>query len=215
MTNQKITTLTQKQIDSIKARIAATPDIPAGKGTREAACSMASINLALTGELTDEIPECMSEVIGDWIILIQDSMPSEMRNSPRWRSLLPLAAGTGRRHEKERCDMILAWMWETVLPTVQPVADKHGFGDEWRKMCAKKTPSAANAANYAANYAANAATAAKAATAANAASYAADYAANYAANAASYAADAANENYWQTVDPCGLLEKLINVSEAA
>jgi hypothetical protein len=70
--------------------------LPSGLGTEESACSIAAINLALTGELTDDIPDCMSEVIGRWIIPTQDAMPAELRNSPRWKSLLPLAAGTGQ-----------------------------------------------------------------------------------------------------------------------
>lgn len=65
------------------------------------ACSIVAINLALTGKLTDEIPDCMSPVIGNWIIRIQDAMPEEMRNSEEWKSLLPFAAGTGREFEKK------------------------------------------------------------------------------------------------------------------
>src|SRR5882672_9277442 len=94
--------------------------IPAGLGTKEAACSIAAINLALTGELTDRIPECMSTVIGRWILIVQDSMPDDMRNSLEWRRLLPLAAGTGREREQERLALILKWVWETVLPQITP-----------------------------------------------------------------------------------------------
>jgi hypothetical protein len=41
-------------------------------------------------------------------------------------------------------------MWGTVLPSLQPVADKNGFGEEWRVMCETRTEAAANAAANAA-----------------------------------------------------------------
>ena len=109
--------------------------IPPGLGTKEAACSMAAINLAITGELTDEVPACMSRVIGDWIVIMQDSMPSSMRNSGGWKALLPLAAGTGREDERERMDIVMDWMWSYVLPQFQYVADSSGYGSSWREMC--------------------------------------------------------------------------------
>ena len=102
--------------------------IPAGLGDENEACSIAAINLALAGQLTDQIPDCMSPVIGRWIISVQDVIPDDMRNSLQWRDLLPLAAGTGRdpADEKARLDIILEWMWSDVLPTVQPIADRGG-----------------------------------------------------------------------------------------
>ena len=53
----------------------ATHDLSRGLGTEESACSVAAINLAISGKLTDDIPECMSKVIGRWIIGVQDAMP--------------------------------------------------------------------------------------------------------------------------------------------
>src|SRR6476661_3832939 len=85
----------------------ATHHLPTGIGTKEEACSIAAINLALTGKLTDRIPECMSPVIGKWIIRIQDAMPDEMRNSAAWKALLPAAAGTGRDREADRLRIIM------------------------------------------------------------------------------------------------------------
>lgn len=191
-------TITTEQQQAI-ATLLETMTLPEGLGTEESACSIAAINLALTGELTDKIPPCMSEILGSWIISVQDSMPHEMRNSAEWKQLLPLAAGTGRQHEKERLGIILDWMWGTVLPTLQPIADSNGFGKEWRLMLQKRTAGAANAAAKAAN-----ATAAAALhDAANAAAKAA-YAA-YATAAAANSADSA----WQQFNPCGLLQKLI------
>jgi hypothetical protein len=144
-----MSTITLEQHTAIAAKLAGMT-LPSGLGNEEAACSIAAINLALTGELTDDIPDCMSKVIGKWIIEVQDSMPDNMRNSDRWKSLLPRAAGTGRAKEKERLAIILDWMWGAVLPTLQPLADKHGFGREWRTMTTERTKAAAEAAREAA-----------------------------------------------------------------
>ena len=167
-------TITAEQASAIEVMLSRMPDLPSGIGSKANACSIAAINLALTGSLTDEIPKCMSIVIGKWIIKIQDTAPVELRNSERWRRLLPLAAGTGRGREAERSSVALGWMWSVVLPQVQPLADRRGFGESWRKMCDLRTRAAANAA-------ANAAAAA--ATSAASASATATYAATYAASA--------------------------------
>ena len=159
--------------------------IPSGLGTEESACSIAAINLALTGRLTDQIPACMSEVVGQWIIRVQDAMPDAMRNSDRWKNLLPLAAGTGREHEQERLKIILDWMWTTVLPTLQPLADRQGFGEAWRQMTKERTAAAAEAAAWAAAKA-------KAKEAAWAAAWA---------------------EAWESFDPCGVLQKLVEVGD--
>lgn len=188
-----------------------THTLSRGIGTHESACSIAAINLALTGRLTDKIPECMSEVLGKAIIVLQDAMPDEMRNSKRYKALLPLAAGTGREKEQERLAVLLEWMWGTVLPDLQGLADEKGFGAEWATMCKERTSYAAYAA-YAAAYAAYAA--ARAATYAAYAAYAATYAADasYAAYAAAYAADATDAaDFWQRVDVIGVIEKMVNV----
>lgn len=158
--------------------------ISKGIGTREQACSIAAINLALTGELTDNIPDCMSEVIGRWIIVIQDTMPFDMRNSNEWRILLPEAAGTGREKESARMGIILDWMWETVLPTLKPIADQQ--------------PALLSALFDAAGYAAVRAP------------DAAGYAAARAADATADAADAAG--FWEIVNPPALLARLVAAS---
>ena len=216
-----MSTITTEQRQAI-AKLLDQMILPEGMGTEESACSIAAINLALTGELTDNIPACMSAVIGRWIINVQDAMPFEMRNSTEWKRLLPLAAGTGRQHEKERSEIIMDWMWSAVLPTLQPIADKKGFGEKWRIMLREKThAAAAYHALYAA--AANAYHAPYAAAAnANTAAYAAaaNAAANanyvpYAADAARYAARATSPDAWHQFNPCGLLERLIAVGQTA
>jgi hypothetical protein len=166
--------------------------LPRGLGDKENACSIAAINLALTGELTDDIPACMSEVIGRWIIITQDLVPDDMRNSVEWKRLLPLAAGTGRDHEKERLNVLLNHMWTVALPLLQPTANARGFGTEWRTMLKEKTGSAAEKAAEAAAWAAEALA--------------------WAAEAAKAAAmGAAGSAAWAAINPCQLLADLIAV----
>lgn len=119
-----------------------------GKGTTKSACSVAAINLALDNILTDKIPQCMSKVIGEWIIYIQDSIPDEMRNGNQWKSLLPHAAGTGRDHEKQRLQIIMDWMWAN-LTHLQLVADKTPCGFIWKEMLETKDAYNAKTANFA------------------------------------------------------------------
>lgn len=177
----------------------------------------------------------------EWIIRVQDAMPTEMRNSDAWKNLLPFVAGTGREFEKERLALIMVWMWETVLPSLQPIADKHKFGEEWKFMCKQKdyeSAKAAYAATKAADRTANAVVyAANAAYAAMLAADAVVYAA-YAATKTVYAEDVANAVYaavdvaanavyalgnvanvsadaanaWRYFEPCALLRKLIAVT---
>lgn len=169
---------------------------------------MAAINLALTNTLTDKIPECMSEVVGKWIIRVQDEIPDEIRNSPEWKRLLPLAAGTGRDREEERLAVIMGWMWGTVLPSLQDVADDGGFGVEWTRMTEERTKAASAAAWAAADAATAAASAARAAYATALAARDAAWAAEAAAEAAASAASAAA---WETFDPVGVLTRLVAV----
>lgn len=83
------------------------------------ACSVAAINLALGRQLDDKIPDCMSEITGQWLMHVQDAMPKEMRNSAAWKDLLPAAAATGRDHEQSRLKIITDWLYETVLPAAR------------------------------------------------------------------------------------------------
>ena len=170
----------------------ATHTLSDGLGTEEAACSIVAINLALTGELTDSIPECMSLVIGRWMIPVQDAMPGELRNGQEWKALLPLAAGTGREPSAEaaRGEVIMAWMWDEVLPSCQGIADAGGYGQGWGAMCTNRAAEAAGAAAEAAEAAGAAAEAARAAGAAAEAARGAGAAAE-AARAAGAAAEAA------------------------
>ena len=218
-------TLTQAEEAKIVEWLTEHPTLTEGVGTKEAACSVAAWNLALTGTLTDEIPDCASEVIGKWIIAVQDSCPPEHgRGHPEWLRLLPLAAGTGRAHEAERVAIVLDWMWGTVLPSLQAMADKNEFGKQWRVMCEVRTHAVANAAAHAAHASGAAMRAVTAASAAGTAAFhaaSAASAANAAANAA-YAAEAAGnaagyaayKDAWATFAPIEVLRKLIAVTDA-
>jgi len=178
--------------------------ICAGLGSEESACTIAAINLSISGRLTYARPDCVCRVIHKWVISIQDAMPDDMRNNG-WTALVPLIAGSFNPElESKRKDLILDWMWTIVLPQLIPVAKKYGFGSEWTEMLDMKTSYAAAAAAYAADAAAAAYAAADDAAAA---AYAADAAAA-AADAAAYAAAAA---YWKAVNPTALLEKLLSV----
>jgi hypothetical protein len=144
----------------------------------------------------------MSDVLGTAAVVLQDAMPSEMRNSLRYKTLLPDMAGTGREHEQERLAILINWMWSVVLPQLQPLANQHGFGSEWQTMCQLKTAASARAAALAASARADyddvAYAAVRAADYAAAASYAATYA----------ALSAAGGDFLETVDPIGVLERM-------
>ena len=196
--------ITTEQETAIRDILATMPTLAVGVGTAEQACSVAAINLAMTGTLSDTVPDCMSVVIGRWIIGVQDRMPATIRDSAAWRDLLPLAAGTGRDHEAERRALVLDWMWDS-LAMVQPRADAQGYGTAWATMLRDRTARAAAAA-YAA---AAAAAAASAAAAAAAYAYAAADAAAAAAAAAYADADA-----WTAIDPVRLLRRLVAVTDA-
>lgn len=175
-------TITPAQQQAIANRLASIPHLVVGMGTEDAPCSIAAINLALTGELTDEIPECMSGVIGRWIITVQDATPWELcRDHPRWRELLPLAAGTGRKLEVERARLVLDWMWNVLALPAVVAAVPDPAKSAWAEMLEERTADAAAWAAWAA------------------------------ADAAAWAACAVGPGLWPDVDPIGLFEQLITV----
>ena len=168
--------ITTEQETAIRETLATMPTLAVGVGTAEQACSIAAINLAMTGTLTDYVPACMSLRIGRWIITVQDRMPATIRDSAAWRELLVLSAGTGRKHEAERMALVLDWMWD-ALALVQPRADMRGYGVAWATMLRERTAQSARAADAS-------------------------------AAASAYAAA------WTTIDPVGLLRRLVAVTDA-
>lgn len=190
--------------------------IAKGIGDEESPCTVAAINLALSGVLTDARPPCMSKVLHAFVIPIQDAMPDELCNSEQYRRLVPLMAGTaddGR--DEERVRRIMDWMWGVVLPQVQPVADAHGFGDEWRRMCDERTAEAAVTAWEAGrDFGRLRRDAHFAAFAAHAAWTVWAEAVEAAASAAELASEAfedngARDNFWAAADPVSLIETLV------
>ena len=217
--------ITTEQEAAIRDTLATMPKLAVGVGSKEQACSIAALNLALTGTLTDKIPDCMSRVVGRWIIGVQDRMPATIRDSESWRELLVMAAGTGREHETERVALVMAWMWD-ALAVVQPLANEKGFGAAWATMLRERTTESAYAGAYAAEaasaYAAEAAGAFRCAFSAAAASdayaveaadsvaYAAEAAGAYAAEAAAAYAAAC---VWTDIDPVSCLRRLVAVTD--
>ena len=127
--------LTAEQSKDLK-NLLSRVELGEGLGSPSMPCSIAAINIALSRELTDEIPDCMSLVIGKWIIAVQDLMPYGARNCRQWKELLPLAAGTGRDREKEeaRFNLLADWMWERVLPRVSTDKWPAEAVEAWGKM---------------------------------------------------------------------------------
>jgi hypothetical protein len=178
---------------------------PVDSGER---CTIAEINLVLTGTLSAESHPCISEVIRRWVIAIQDAMGDELRNSPAWRAAAPLIAGTGtedERVESGRRDMIIAWMWDRLADDVVLAVLPNAMRPAWDRMLIERTSDAADAVDSPAAAAADAA-----ATAARAAR-----AARYAADEIAYAADAARDqqSYWRRADPAALLARLVALGE--
>ena len=145
------------------AKALARANLPAGVGHGAKddgsidACSIAVLNLALTGELTDRRPECMSPVVHQWIIKVQDRMPAEMRNSGRWKSALLDAPGTGDGRDGERVELILAWMWDVLGDPAVLAAVPGEARSAWDRMLRERNDASAAAAASAAAYAAAAA----------------------------------------------------------
>ena len=184
----------------------------------------------------DDIPEGMSPVIGHWIIAAGQWMPDEIRNSDEWNALLLRAERCGSDREAERRAILIDWIWDPVLKNLQSVADDHGYGTKWRRMCAERTGARAGCAGageptgraaceaawvgMAADSADDAARlhtviarlpvrdAADAAYAASWSKYVAAAAA-HAATAAGIAARSTKKAAWATMDPVAVLRRMI------
>jgi hypothetical protein len=133
-----MSTITKEQQNKI-AEFVNTHELVRGMGEESSPCSVAAINLMLTGRLTDEIPDCMSEVIGAWTIDMQDTLTRTQRNSSEWKYLLPFAAGTGRDREPERLGILIDWVFGLLLPKLTSYADFIGMGPEWRLMLSERS----------------------------------------------------------------------------
>ena len=108
-------------------------------GSTQTPCSIQAINIALRGTPSTVVPQCMSEVLGNFIMTIQDAIPNELLNGPEWKRMLPQAAGTQRDLERERSQAITDWMWNKVLPQVAPVLETPEFRKPWDRMLKSRT----------------------------------------------------------------------------
>lgn len=65
-----------------------------GLNDSQTPCTIAAINLTLSGRFSDDCPECMSPELCDFVIYLQDSITHECRNSAEWKSVIPLLLDT-------------------------------------------------------------------------------------------------------------------------
>jgi hypothetical protein len=111
-------TVTEAQRENLRTAFT-DPALRLGAGVGSAygaRCTIAEINLILTGKLHDGPHPCISEVVRRWTIRIQDAIPATIRNSPEWRTAAIGIAGSASTAEAEetRRAMLLAWMWERL-----------------------------------------------------------------------------------------------------
>lgn len=219
--------LTAETIAEIREAFASS-DLVLGAGVGRVdgpRCTIAEINLILTGELTDHPHPCISDVIRQWVMRVQDDMPSALRNAPAWREAAVGIAGSaaGRAVERGRRALILDWMWDALadeaLLKVVPADNR----PSWDAMLRDRTSAAADTAfiecfvaGFIAEVASRAAIAvsspervgtsvADAAAAVDAAASAA-----YTANAAG---PGARTDFWERRDPAGLLTRMIELAD--
>ncbi len=122
-----------------------TSELPKGLGTYQNPSSMAAINLAISEELVPYVPDCMSLVIGKWVLIMNDAVPHCIRNSKRWKKALPLAAKSGQDHEEHRANILVEWLWNDIMPLPQNAADLTGLGREWHTLLEQRSSDAAGA----------------------------------------------------------------------
>lgn len=236
-------TITEAQRAALREALL-SPDLTICSGIGDAvapgigeACTIAEINLVLTGLLDDGPHPCMSEVIRWWVIRIQDALPTDIRNSAAWREAAVGIAGSAASEsvERTRSNLILDWMWSALADdAVLAVVPAGPAREAWDRMLSERTISAANAASADAANAAMSAHVAISAHAINAAAHVAlaaaraahayptDRAVGHAAHAAAEAADAAASAvgyaaraaaaYWGRRDAPGMLIKLIEAT---
>lgn len=131
------------------ASFLSTVNLSQGIGFAEMPCSIAAINIALTGKIGDTRPSCMSPVIHRFIIEVQDSAGDEMRNSKEWKALLPWAAGSLDEDEieLERLCLVRDWLWDTVFPNkiMLNTSALAGLRYDWEAMLKGRSQQSLNA----------------------------------------------------------------------
>ncbi|MDP9903227.1 hypothetical protein [Arthrobacter bambusae] len=160
---------------------------------------------------------------GRWIMALQGWMADAFCKERAWRELLLKVAGIrcDAVSEDKRGLLIFDWIMVTVLGSLQPCADAHGFGAAWSRMISDRSGTAASEAMLAASAAAdssrnarNGVVAAHASSAAAAATCSViDYSgviADSAARALMACGEVATvDDAWKRFDPLGLLRLLV------
>lgn len=212
----------------------ATVPLGHGLGTENRPCTIAAINLARSGVLTDEDPdECMSGVVRRWVIGVQDSMPETMlepddEHGIRWRRVAPLIAGsrTSDPSDDERLAMLMDWMWDRLGWRWQEWVPEAAH-DAWERMLSERTGNSALVASGAVNRCADILADRCVGNATWTAFSAVQYRDNYSdeiaepfsdfyANVYSYVAEASGlvdefwrDEFWRDADPATLLIRLV------
>jgi hypothetical protein len=88
------------QLQSQVASFVTNTTLGQGLDDSQTPCTIAAINLTLSGRFTDDCPRCMSQELCDFVIILQDSLSHESRNSPEWKSVIPLLLNTKDQNEK-------------------------------------------------------------------------------------------------------------------
>jgi hypothetical protein len=131
------------------SRFLSKTNLHQGLGSAVSPCSIAAINIALTGDIGDHRPPCMSPVIHRFIIEAQDSAGDEMRNSKEWKALLPWAAGSLDEDEieLERLGLVRDWLWDTVLTNeiTLKASALAGLKYDWEEMLKGRSEQSLNA----------------------------------------------------------------------
>jgi hypothetical protein len=216
--------ITQENKEKVRWECA-TRRMVAGTGDEAegTACLMSAVNFGLTGRLTDGPHPCVSEVIRHVVIGLHDYLPDAVRSGIAWRSLGPLMLGTGGDgNDQARVQLVLDWVRQSVLSdpavplSLEPVSSGHRA-----KLYAQADAAAYNATGpnhltadrLAARHASAACEAAcqAAAHAANLVTGKADWRTGHAAAHAGLTA--AREEFWERVDPAGLVRSLCEVGD--
>jgi hypothetical protein len=82
------------QLQSLVASFVTGATLGQGLNNSKTPCTIAAINLTLSGRFTDDCPHCMSPELCDFVVILQDSLSHECRNSPEWKSIIPLLLNT-------------------------------------------------------------------------------------------------------------------------
>ncbi len=87
-----------------------------------------------------------SLVLAEWVTTSLEWLPPFISDTVEWGVLIQASEHVGQSGDVRRQELISDWMWCTVLPVLQPYADRYGFGLEWQRMLDERTSEAASLA---------------------------------------------------------------------